>query len=176
MKEKFKIIVLLLLFIIMLILVRTLLDYKNNNIYKQDVAIINVTQEKNIVETNINENSNYKESNSNEIVEEKTMENNVLEVTGENFEEEVLKETKTVLIDFYADWCGPCQVLSPIVEEVAKSNTEVKVVRINVDNAEELAIEYGVMSIPTLVVMKDGKEIKRSVGLISKSEIETLIK
>lgn len=169
MKEKLKIIVLLLLFIIMLILVKTLLDYENKVVLEQTETNKEISQE-------VDVDYNYQESNSTQIMEGKTMENAVLEVTEENFEAEVLKESKKVLIDFYADWCGPCQVLSPIVEEVAKANTEVKVIRINIDNAESIAIDYGIMSIPTLVVIENGKEVKRSVGLISQSEIEALIK
>lgn len=169
MKEKLKIVVLLLLFIIMLILVKTLLDYENKVVLEQDETNIESSQEVDVA-------SNYQESNSTQIIEEETMENTVLEVTEENFEKEVLKESKKVLIDFYADWCGPCQVLSPIVEEVAKANAEIKVVRINIDNAESIAIDYGIMSIPTLVVVENGEEVKRSVGLISQSEIEALIK
>lgn len=100
----------------------------------------------------------------------------VIEVNSENFENEVLKSEKTVLIDFYADWCGPCQMLSPIVEQVASENDNIKVVKINVDNAQDLAMDYGVMSIPTLVVIKDGQEANRVVGLVSKSEVEKLVK
>lgn len=100
---------------------------------------------------------------------------NVLKVTSENFEEEVLKSDKPVLVDFYADWCGPCKMLSPIVDEVAKEISEVKVVKVNVDEAQNIAMQYQVMSIPTLVVIKEGKEVKRSVGLIDKSEIKNLI-
>ena len=100
----------------------------------------------------------------------------ILKVTSENFESEVLQSDKPVLIDFYADWCGPCKMLSPIVDEVAEENTDIKVVKINVDNAQDLAMKYQVMSIPTLVVIKDGKEVNRSVGLIDKSEVVSLIK
>lgn len=100
---------------------------------------------------------------------------NVLKVTSENFEEEVLKSDKPVLVDFYADWCGPCKMLSPIVDEVAKEISEVKVVKVNVDEAQNIAMQYQVMSIPTLVVIKEGKEVKRSVGLIDKSEIKNLM-
>lgn len=157
MKEKIKIIVLIIIFIILLIGIKLLMDSQNKEIAENVIA-------------------NKTETENSQVVEEETMESSVLEVTEENFEAEVLKETKTVLIDFYADWCGPCQVLSPIVEAVAKSNTDIKVVRIDIDNAENLAIEYGVMSIPTLVVVKDGKEAKRSVGLISQSEVEELVK
>lgn len=100
----------------------------------------------------------------------------VIKVTSENFETEVLNSEKTVLIDFYADWCGPCKMLSPIVEQVASENTNVKVVKINIDDEQDLAINYGVMSIPTLVVIKNGQETDRVVGLIEKSEVERLIK
>ena len=106
--------------------------------------------------------------------EESTME--ILKVTSENFEEEVLKSDKTVLIDFYADWCGPCKMLSPIIESVANENEDIKVVKINVDNAQDLAIEYQVMSIPTIVVIKDGQEVNRTVGVVSKSQIEEMVK
>lgn len=100
----------------------------------------------------------------------------ILRVTSQNFEEEVLKSDKTVLVDFYADWCGPCKMLSPIVDEVAKEMSEIKVVKVNVDEAQDLAMNYQVMSIPTLVVIKNGKEAKRSVGLIDKSEVKNLVK
>ena len=100
----------------------------------------------------------------------------VIKVNSENFETEVLNSEKTVLIDFYADWCGPCKMLSPIVEQVASENTNVKVVKINIDDEQDLAINYGVMSIPTLVVIKNGHEADRVVGVVSKSEVEKLIK
>lgn len=97
-------------------------------------------------------------------------------VTSANFEQEVLNCEQTVLIDFYADWCGPCKMLSPIVEQVASENTDVKVVKVNVDNEQDLAIKYQVMSIPTLVVIKNGSEVNRMVGLSSKSDIVDMIK
>ena len=100
----------------------------------------------------------------------------VLKITSENFEEEVLNSEKTVLIDFYADWCGPCKMLSPVVEAIAKENEEIKVVKVNVDNEQDLAIEYQVMSIPTIVVMKEGKEINRSVGVVSKTDLLEMVK
>lgn len=105
--------------------------------------------------------------------EENTM---VLEVTSNNFEEEVLKNEKTVLVDFYADWCGPCKMLAPIVDEVANENEEIKVCRINIDENENLAVEYGIMSIPTLVVIKNGEEINRTVGVVGKSDILEMVK
>ena len=79
-------------------------------------------------------------------------------------------------MDFYADWCGPCKMLSPVVEEVAQENSNIKVVKINVDESQEIAVKYQVMSIPTLVVIKNGNEVTRSVGVISKSEILNMVK
>ena len=100
----------------------------------------------------------------------------ILRVTSQNFEEEVLKSDKTVLVDFYADWCGPCKMLSPIVDEVAQENEDIKVVKVNVDDSQDLAMKYQVMSIPTLVVIKEGNEINRSVGLIDKNQVVNMIK
>lgn len=100
----------------------------------------------------------------------------ILKVNNQNFEEEVLKSQKPVLVDFYADWCGPCKMLSPVVDKVAEESEDIKVVKINVDEAQDLAMKYQVMSIPTLVVIKGGKEIKRSVGLVDKNEIMNMIK
>ena len=100
----------------------------------------------------------------------------VIKISEENFKKEVLEESKTVLVDFYADWCGPCKMLSPIIEEVAKENEDAKFVKINVDEAQELAIEYDIMSIPTIVVIKDGKEVNRTVGLVDKTEIRAMLK
>ena len=100
---------------------------------------------------------------------------NVIEVTKDNFEKEVLKSDKKVLIDFNADWCGPCRMLRPIVDEIAETNDKIKVVSVNIDDEDELAEEYNVAAIPCLVVLEKGKEIKRNVGLISKDEVESLI-
>ena len=106
--------------------------------------------------------------------EESTME--IMKVTSANFEEEVLNSDKTVLIDFYADWCGPCKMFSPIVESVAQENEDIKVVKIDVDNAQDLAMKYQVMSIPTTVIIKDGKEVNRVVGMVSKSDLVEMVK
>ena len=100
----------------------------------------------------------------------------VLNVTSLNFEEEVLKSDKTVIIDFYADWCGPCKMFSPIIESVAQKNENIKVVKVNVDEAQDLAIKYQVASIPTVVVIKNGEVANRSVGLLSESELLELVK
>ncbi len=99
----------------------------------------------------------------------------IIKVNSQNFEEEVIKSEKPVLIDFYADWCGPCKMLSPIIDEIAEENSEIKVVKVNVDDAQDLAMKYQVMSIPTLVVIKNGEEVNRSVGLIDKSQVLNLI-
>ena len=97
----------------------------------------------------------------------------VLNVTSENYESEVLKSEKTVLIDFYADWCGPCKLMSPVIDEIAEEMKEtVKVGKINVDENQDLAMEYGVMSIPTIVVLKNGEVQKTFVGVTDKEEIK----
>ena len=96
----------------------------------------------------------------------------VLKITNENYEEEVLKSEKPVIIDFYADWCGPCRMMGPILEEVAeKLGDNAKVGKVNVDDNKELAMEYGVMSIPTIVIIKNGKVEKTFVGVADKNEI-----
>lgn len=99
----------------------------------------------------------------------------VLEINKDNFETEVLKSKTLVLADFNASWCGPCRMLKPLLDEVAEKNDNVKIVSINIDDEEELAEEYKVSSIPCLIVFEKGKEIKRSIGLISKSDIEKII-
>lgn len=99
----------------------------------------------------------------------------VVNVNKENFEIEVLKCDKKVLVDFNASWCGPCRMLKPIVEEISEENKDLKVVSIDIDSESELAEKYGVFSIPCLVVFDNGEEVKRNVGLISKDEIESII-
>ena len=146
MKNKVLIIIAALLFVIVLILLNVFLNSQNN------------------LETNLEESKE----------EESTME--ILKVTSANFEEEVLNSDKTVLIDFYADWCGPCKMLSPIIENVANENEDIKVVKIDVDNAQDLAIKYQIYSIPTIVVIKNGEETDRSVGIASKSQILEMVK
>lgn len=100
----------------------------------------------------------------------------VINITEKNFDEEVLKSNKPVLLDFYADWCGPCKMIAPIVEEIAKEHTELKVGKLNVDDNGGLAVNYKVMSIPTLIAFKDGKEHGRIIGYCSKQEILDMLK
>ena len=97
----------------------------------------------------------------------------VLYPNKEEFNE--LIDNGVVFVDFYADWCGPCKMLAPVLEEIAKENADTKFVKINVDDAQELAMEYNIMSIPTLVVIKNRKEENRIVGLASKSELMRII-
>ena len=98
-----------------------------------------------------------------------------INITKENFEQEVLKSDKTVLLDFWATWCGPCQMVSPIVDEIAEERSDIKVGKINVDEQPELSIQFGVMSIPMLVVMKDGEVVNKAVGARPKEDILGLI-
>lgn len=100
----------------------------------------------------------------------------VIDVKTADFETEVLKSDKTVLVDFWAVWCGPCRMLSPVVDQVAEENPNIKVCKINVDEEQQLAIKYGVMSIPTLLVFKGGELVNQSVGVIPKEEVLNLIK
>lgn len=96
----------------------------------------------------------------------------VLKITNQNFEEEVLKADKPVLVDFYATWCGPCQMMSPIIDEIAEENADtLKVGKVNVDENQDLAIKYNVMSIPTIIIVKNGKVEKTFVGVTDKNEI-----
>ncbi len=99
----------------------------------------------------------------------------VIEVNKDNFESVVLKSDKKVLVDFNASWCGPCKMLRPVLDQIAETNTNVEFVSINVDDEDELAEKYGVSAIPCLVLIDKGEEVKRSVGLISRDELEDLI-
>lgn len=99
-----------------------------------------------------------------------------VEITSENFDQEVLKSDKPVLLDLWATWCGPCKMLSPIVDQVAAENDDIKVGKVNVDEQEEIAAKFGVTAIPTLLVFKDGKLVNQSVGFIPKDKVLALVK
>ena len=93
-------------------------------------------------------------------------------INEKEFNEEVLKSSDIVLVDFYADWCGPCRMLAPTLEEL----NDVNIYKVNVDDEQELAMKYGIMSIPCLISFKDGKEYKKSIGLVDKETILELLK
>lgn len=99
----------------------------------------------------------------------------VVTITKENFENEVLKSDKPVLLDFWATWCGPCRMVSPIVDEIANERDDIKVGKINVDEQGELSIQFRIVSIPTLIVMKNGEVANKTVGAMPKEEILNLL-
>lgn len=179
MKEKIATIILIIVFVGLLILVNGMLKSEENisSIDAENLAST-VDIEENVKTTVID---SYSESQAgseeqNSMLDDSNSEDVVIQVTEANFEEEVLKSDKKVLIDFYADWCGPCKTLSPIVEEVAKENPDLKVVKIDVDSNENLAYKYKTYSIPTLVVIENGEEVNRAVGAIPKNDVLELIK
>lgn len=96
-------------------------------------------------------------------------------ITKENFDTEVLQASQSVLLDFWAEWCGPCRMLAPVLDQIAAERTDIKVGKVNVDNEPELARQFGVMSIPTLVVMKNGEAVAQSVGVQPKEAILRMI-
>ena len=98
-----------------------------------------------------------------------------IKITKENFQSEVLNSEKPVLVDFWASWCGPCRMVGPIIDEIAEENEDIKVCKINVDEEIELAAQFQVMSIPTLVVFKDGQVVNKSLGAKPKAQILDLV-
>ena len=99
----------------------------------------------------------------------------MLTITKDNFEQEVLKSDKKVLVDFWASWCGPCRMLSPVIDEIAKETDKVKVGKVNVDEESELATQFAVMSIPTLILFENGKPVKQMVRAQPKSTILRMV-
>ncbi|MBO5037518.1 MAG: thioredoxin [Clostridia bacterium] len=97
-------------------------------------------------------------------------------ITSENFEAEVLKSEKPVLVDFWATWCGPCRMIAPIVEQIADENEDIKVCKVDVDDQPELTSSFGIQSIPTLIVFKNGEIVNKAVGARSKEDILAMVK
>ena len=100
---------------------------------------------------------------------------NVLHITKDTFEAEVLKSDKPVLLDFFAVWCGPCKMIAPVLDEIAAEREDIKVCKVNVDEEPELAAKYQVMSIPTLLVIKDGQVVNQSLGAKPKAQILAML-
>lgn len=99
----------------------------------------------------------------------------VMNINKNNFQEEVMNSEKPVLLDFWAGWCGPCRMVSPIVDEIAEERNDIKVCKVNIDEQGELAAAFGVMSIPTLIVMKDGKIVNQAAGARPKGQILAML-
>lgn len=98
-----------------------------------------------------------------------------IDVTSENFKQEVLQSDKPVLVDFWASWCGPCIMLGPVLEELGEEHPEIKISKVNTDDERELAIRFGIDSIPCVISFKDGKQIDKSVGFVSKDKLLALL-
>ena len=149
MKDKIKIIGAVIIFAVSLIIISVIVNINNDTTKKSQIKKSDT-------------------SITNEIA--------IIEVDGNNFESEVINSNKKVLIDFYATWCGPCKILSPILEEVATENKNIKLVKIDVDKNEDLAYKYGITAMPTIIVIENGKELKRSIGAIGKNKVLELLK
>ncbi len=143
MDKKKKLILQIIIFIIIVVILTVLYNY--------------------IMNSYINKQINKSEKEENKM--------NVAEIMSQDFEKEVLDSQTTVLVDFFATWCGPCKMMSPIIENIAEENSNVKVVKVDVDKNQDLAMKYSVMSIPTIIIFKNGKPTATFVGVKDKQDI-----
>lgn len=100
----------------------------------------------------------------------------VITITNKNYDEEVMHSDKPVLIDFWASWCGPCRMMSPVIDEIAEENPDIKVGKVNVDEEQELAMKFNVMSIPTIVAIKNQQVVGTTIGVTPKEEVLKMVK
>ena len=173
MNEKIKLIILIIVFVIALVFANNIL---NNNADNNIDEVNNKNQISNNVENKIEDTNQANENSATADLEDTEKLGQVFEVTEEDFEEMVLKSKEKVLVEFYADWCGPCKTLSPILQKIAKENLDLKVVKINVDESPNLALKYGANYIPLLVVFENGEEVNHAVGALPKKDILELVK
>lgn len=118
---------------------------------------------------------NKKLPDGNNETNEKGCDSMVKTITAENFEQEVVHSAKTVVLDFWASWCGPCRMFTPIIEKFAEDNPEVMVGKVNVDEQSSLAERFSIMGVPSLVILKDGQVVKKNTGVITKEAIEAML-
>jgi thioredoxin 1 len=109
------------------------------------------------------------------IEKERRIDMSVITITKDNFQQEIMESSQTVMLDFWASWCGPCRMLSPVIDEIAEERSDIKVGKVNVDEQPELARSFRIMSIPTVAVMKNGKVVRQSMGVRPKKQIEELL-
>ena len=165
------------LWIICLIIFIGVLIFINNYLFERNINSVNIVDK---AESNSEKIENISSDINSKVAENhdksKTTDS-IIQGSLSNFDELVLNSEKTVLVDFYADWCPSCKILAPIIEEVALENTNENLVfvRVNVDDENDLSNKYGIQSIPTLVLTKNGKEVDRSIGYIDKINIENFI-
>ena len=147
---------------VVIVLLIALLFFSSNYINNETIKIVSISS------------GESKVTSSGEIFESKA-ESNLIQNSNE-FEEKVLKNNKKVLVDFYADWCGPCQIMSPILDEVVNNHPEIEYYKVNTDYNEELCTRYGILYIPTLIVFESGNAKNTTTGVIEASALEKLIK
>lgn len=172
MKEKIELVLLIILLVVLILFARKYVGDKSESIVNTK-NVANATSMEQVA--NIENAVDVVDTTGNQKIEGNDTNNSILELTDDSFDEVVQNTDKKILVDFYADWCQPCKMLEPIVEEVSKENQDVLFVRVNVDENRELSNKYAIRALPTLVVIKNGEEINRVVGLVEKAEVERLL-